>query len=62
MRNRRDFLRDLGLSAAALPFVTGLPSLHAAEGAAKPRQRLIIMFSPNGTLPPDFWPDEPGPL
>ncbi|HJM65628.1 MAG: DUF1552 domain-containing protein [Roseibacillus sp.] len=61
MRNRRDFLRNLGLSAAALPFVAGLPSLQAAEAAAR-RQRLIIVFSPNGTLPPYFWQDEPGPL
>ena len=51
--NRRDFLRDLGLSAAALPFVAGLPSLQAAETVAR-RQRLIIIFSPNGTLPPHF--------
>lgn len=58
---RRRFLRELGLSAASLPFVAGLPSLHAAEGGPK-KQRLIIMFSPNGTLPPQFWPDEPGPL
>ena len=61
MRTRRAFLRDLGLSAAALPFVSGLPSLYGAENPA-PRQRLIIMFSPNGTLPPDFWPDHPGEL
>lgn len=60
--NRRDFLRNLGLSAAALPFVSGLPSLHAAQAAAPGKQRLIIMFSPNGTLPVDFWPDKPGPL
>ena len=61
MRNRRDFLRDLGLSAAALPFVAGLPSLQAADTVAR-RQRLIIIFSPNGTLPPHFWQDKPGPL
>jgi hypothetical protein len=24
------------------------------------RQRLIIMFSPNGTLPEQFWPDQEG--
>ncbi len=24
------------------------------------RQRLVIMFSPNGTLPSDFWPDKEG--
>ena len=49
-KSRRQFLRDLGLSAAALPFVTGLPSFAAEAGGRK--QRLIIVFSPNGTLPP----------
>ena len=62
MRTRRDLLRDFGLSAAALPFVSGLPSLAAAPKSKPRKQRLIVMFSPNGTLPPDFWQDEPGPL
>ena len=57
--DRRHFLRDLGLSAAALPFVTGLPSLSAAEKSGR-KQRLIFMFSPNGTLPNEFWPDKFG--
>lgn len=57
--NRRQFLRDLGISAAALPLVMGLPSLSRAEGAAR-KQRLIILFSPNGIVPPHFWPDEEG--
>ena len=55
---RRDFLRGLGLSAAALPFVWGLPGLSAAP--AQRKQRLVIMFSPNGTIPNHFWPDEEG--
>jgi len=57
--NRRAFLRNLGVSAATLPFLAGLPSL---AGAAEPhrRQRLVIMFSPNGTLPIEFWPDTEG--
>ena len=55
--NRRLFLRQLGVSAAALPFLAGLPSLIGATTPQK-RQRLIIMFSPNGTLPTDFWPDK----
>lgn len=59
MNNRRHFLRDLGLSAAALPFIAGLPSLGTAAPAPR-KQRLILMFSPNGTLPPAFWPDEEG--
>lgn len=55
MNTRRAFLRQLGISSAALPFLTGLPGLRAA-GAQKGR-RLIIMFSPNGTIPWEFWPD-----
>ena len=57
--NRRDFLRNLGISTAALPFLAGLPSLNGAPIPQR-RQRLIIMFSPNGTLPGDFWPDQAG--
>ncbi len=59
-RNRREFLRDLGIGAAALPFVTNLPSLGFAN-QQKPKQRLIIMFSPNGVVPTAFWPTEEGP-
>jgi hypothetical protein len=59
MNTRRRFLRDLGLSTAALPLLSGLPSLRAAE-VTKPKQRLILFLSPNGTLPPLFWPDETG--
>lgn len=57
--HRRQFLKQFGLSAAALPFLVGLPSLGLAA-PARPRQRLIIMFSPNGTIPAAFWPDETG--
>jgi hypothetical protein len=56
---RREFLRNLGLSAAALPFLSNLPSLAAAPGG-KRKQRLIIMFSPDGVVPSTFWPDEEG--
>ncbi len=57
--HRRQFLKQFGLSAAALPFLVGLPSLGLAA-PARPRQRLVILFSPNGTIPPAFWPDEAG--
>ncbi|TLD71580.1 DUF1552 domain-containing protein [Phragmitibacter flavus] len=57
--NRRQFLRDLGVSAAAFPFLAGLPSLTGAPLPQR-RQRLIIVFSPNGTLPNDFWPNQFG--
>lgn len=57
--HRRQFIQRVGLSAASLPFLMGLPSLGLAA-PARPRQRLVVMFSPNGTLPPHFWPDETG--
>jgi hypothetical protein len=56
---RRRFLRNLGISAAALPFLAGLPSITGAPVPQR-RQRVVIMFSPNGTLPSDFWPDQQG--
>lgn len=57
--SRRRFLRDLGVSSAALPLVAGLPSLFAST-PPPPRQRIVFIFSPNGTVPPQFWPDEVG--
>lgn len=57
---RRRFLRQLGLSAAALPFLPALPSLASPAPGSKTR-RIIFMFTPNGTIPPEFWPDETGP-
>src|SRR5438270_792583 len=58
-RTRREFLRDLGLSAAALPFVLNLPSLGFANQAQR-KKRLVVMFSPDGVIPWNFWPDEEG--
>lgn len=57
--DRRTFLRRLGISAAALPFARSLPSL-ASPGNSARKQRLIIMFSPNGIVPTQFWPEEEG--
>jgi hypothetical protein len=56
---RREFLRDLGIGAAALPFVLNLPGLAAADEQRR-KQRLIVMFSPDGVVPTTFWPDEEG--
>lgn len=58
--SRRDFLRDLGLSAAALPFLANLPSLAHAQQAGKRKQRLVVIFSPDGIVPDTFWPTEVG--
>src|SRR5919106_381803 len=58
-QSRREFLRDLGISAAALPFVLNLPSLGFANQGAR-KQRLVVMFSPDGVVPWNFWPEEEG--
>ncbi len=58
--NRREFIRDLGISAGALPFLLNLPSLGFANQGQR-KQRLVVMFSPNGVVPSAFWPDEEGP-
>ena len=56
---RREFLRRLGIGAAAAPFISNLPSLGFANSAAR-KQRLVVMFSPNGVVPSQFWPDAEG--
>ena len=53
---RRDFLRTLGLGTAAVPFILNLPSLAFANQTRR-KQRLVIMFSPNGVIPDHFWPE-----
>ena len=58
-RSRREFLRDLGIGAASLPFFLNLPSLGFANQQVR-KKRLVIMFSPNGVIPSAFWPDEEG--
>lgn len=61
MNTRRKFLKHLGISLATLPFVNHLQSLgFAGEGVRK--QRLVILFSPNGVVPKTFWPEDAGPL
>ena len=57
--SRRDFLRTMGLGAAAMPFVCNLPSL-AFEGSGVRKRRMVVMFSPNGVFPDAFWPSEEG--
>lgn len=58
---RREFLKYVGLSTGMLPFLSGLPSLaESVQSQSRPPQRFIFMFSPNGTIPDEFWPDETG--
>ena len=48
LSNRREFLRRLGITGAALPFLWNLPSLGWANQTVR-KQRLVVIFSPNGT-------------
>ncbi|HWG47549.1 MAG TPA: DUF1552 domain-containing protein [Gemmataceae bacterium] len=60
-KTRRDFIRDLGIGATALPFILNLPSLGFANQQRR-KQRLVVLFSPNGVVPSAFWPKEEGKL
>lgn len=60
MNSRRQFLKNVGLTAAAMPFASNLTSLAAAANSASRKKRLVVLFSPNGTVPWDFWPDKEG--
>ena len=57
--HRRELMRRLGISAAAATLVGWLPSLARASDSTR-KQRVIWMFSPNGVVPPAFWPAEQG--
>ncbi|WP_417849963.1 DUF1552 domain-containing protein [Thalassoglobus sp.] len=57
--SRREFLKQTGISAAALPFILNLPSLAFANSAQR-KQRVLFMFSPNGTVLNEFWPEKLG--
>jgi hypothetical protein len=58
--SRREFIKHVGIGAAAVPLLGGLPSLATAAQAARRKQRLVIVFSPNGVVPKTFWPDAVG--
>ncbi len=42
------------------PFVLNLPGLGFAI-QSKRKQRIVFVFSPNGIVPKNFWPDEEAP-
>jgi len=59
--SRREFLKYLGVSSAVAPFLWNLPEVGFANVVSgRRKQRLIVMFSPNGIVPKNFWPDEEG--
>jgi hypothetical protein len=60
-RTRREFIKDLGVAAAVAPFLGNLQGLAFANQQRR-KQRLVVMFSPNGVVPNAFWPDAEGSL
>lgn len=59
LSDRRQFIRGLGISAAAANFALALPSLGWAATTAR-KQRVVFVFSPNGVIPKHYWPDKFG--
>ncbi len=59
--NRREFLRRTGITATALPFLMNLSSLGWASTTTR-RKRMVVVFTPNGVVPWNFWPDAEGQL
>jgi hypothetical protein len=51
--SRRGLLRALGVSAAAAPFIPVLDGWAAPGGGAR---RLVLVFSPHGVVPENYWP------
>src|SRR5947207_14491596 len=49
--SRRQLLKVLGVSAAAAPLIPALDGW-----AADPIRRLLLVFSPHGVIPADYWP------
>lgn len=60
-RTRREFIRDIGIAASATPFILNLPSIGFANQQRR-KQRLVVMFSPDGVIQNNFWPDAEGNL
>ncbi|MBL8624706.1 MAG: DUF1552 domain-containing protein [Myxococcales bacterium] len=59
--SRRGFMAGLGLTAVAAPFVrmlTDVPRARAAAGATA--KRLVVVFTPNGTIPARWRPTGSG--
>jgi hypothetical protein len=53
--SRRTVLRGLGGAAIALPLLDAMRGRSASAGFGAPK-RLIVMYTPNGTIAHNFWP------
>lgn len=58
--SRRHLLRGLGSAAIGLPLLDAMRSDRARAGGLEGPKRLIIMYTPNGTVPKNFWPTGSG--
>ena len=55
--SRRSFVASLGLAAIAAPFARLVTSVGRAQAAAGPTaKRLVVFFTPNGTVPARWRP------
>ena len=57
--HRRRFLKAAGVSLA-LPCLDVFSIARGAEGAGKPRQRMVCICTPLGLYPPHFFPEKVG--
>lgn len=61
MLSRRNILKSLGIAPTALPFLGNLSSVTANTNTeGKTKQRLVIVFTPDGVVKENFWPERPG--
>ncbi|PRQ03743.1 hypothetical protein ENSA5_12930 [Enhygromyxa salina] len=54
--SRRTILRGLGGVAISLPLLNAMRGRRARAGEGDPPKRLLIMYTPNGTIAKNFWP------
>jgi hypothetical protein len=54
--SRRTVLRGLGGAAIALPLLDAMRGRSASAGDGEHPKRLIVMYTPNGTIAHKFWP------
>lgn len=53
---RRTLLRGLGGLAIGLPLLNAMRGSPARAGGLEIPKRFIVMYTPNGTIPKNFWP------
>jgi len=54
--SRRTLVRGLGGAAIALPLLDAMRGRSARASGETPPKRLIVMYTPNGTIANNFWP------